>query len=232
MDPQYLLALTGGLTGGFGHCIGMCGPLAGSLSIGMDKTGDREGNRNPPLLTGLILYNTGRVTTYVILGFVMGVAGSFARLAAAMAGYQNAVLLVAGLVMILMGMDILGTFRLGNLIERHGGTVLGLASRLRRSAWFRPPLGLLPAGLVLGFLPCGLSYTFLIAAAGRGSGIEGGLIMLFFGLGTVPAMLLAGLAGHLLSVTSRGLIARTGGLVVILSGLYFIYLGLRFHARL
>ena len=65
-DPLYLIFLTTGFTVGFGHCIGMCGPLVVSLSLNL---------KGKHLLLPHLLYNTGRVITYTVLGGIMGATG-------------------------------------------------------------------------------------------------------------------------------------------------------------
>jgi sulfite exporter TauE/SafE len=80
-----------------------------------------------------------------------------------------------------------------------------------------------PVGLVMGLLPCGFLYAIALAAAGRGSVVEGGLIMLAFGLGTLPAMLLFGSAVHWLSATMRAELLRWAGFMVVFIGCYNLY---------
>ena len=75
----------------------------------------------------------------------------------------------------------------------------------------------------MGFLPCGFLYAIALAAAGRGSVVEGGLIMLSFGLGTLPALFLFGSAIHWLSGTMRTELLRWAGFMVIFIGCYNLY---------
>ena len=167
---------------GFGHCIGMCGPIVVSLSLNLK-------GRN--LIAPHLLYSAGRVVTYTLLGGVMGATGSFTLVAAHIAGIQKGALILAGLMIIIMGLAMSGWFHLGRFsIDTHNPQ--GLISRgFKKLSQARSGAAYLPIGLLLGLLPCGPVYTALIAAAGAGmktgsimEGItKGMLVMLFFGIG-------------------------------------------------
>jgi sulfite exporter TauE/SafE len=102
-------------------------------------------------------------------------------------------------------------------------------SAVRRLAGHEAPMGAYPLGLVLGLLPCGLSYSAFAAAAATGSPARGLLLAIVFGAGTLPALLLAGAVVAALSARARGLLYRTGGAMVALLGLLFVLRGLRVH---
>jgi sulfite exporter TauE/SafE len=87
-------------------------------------------------------------------------------------------------------------------------------------------------GLLLGFLPCGLSYSAFVGAAATGGLPQGLLFALAFAVGTVPALLAVGAASTLLSSRLRGVLYRLGGLAVALLGALFVARGLGFHAAL
>ena len=92
IDPIYLLFLTTGFTVGFGHCIGMCGPIVVSLSLNLRG----RSNLGPHLL-----YNVGRMTTYTILGGLMGLTGSFTGVTSRIAGLQKGAMIFAGVLITL-----------------------------------------------------------------------------------------------------------------------------------
>lgn len=221
MDTGYILAFTTGILGGFGHCIGMCGPLVASYTLY-----EKAGLRRLPALLPHLLYNAGRITTYVFIGALMGISGSFVNTAAGLSGVQNAVGILAGAFMILMGLGITGVFNYLPLIELHNSPILRMVKNVREgsSLWRYFPLGLL-----LGFLPCGLSYSVFIGAAATGSMPSAMFFVLCFGLGTIPALLLFGLAIARLSAVIRGWIYRTSGVVVIITGVYFLIRGIMSH---
>ncbi|MDA8099547.1 MAG: sulfite exporter TauE/SafE family protein [Nitrospiraceae bacterium] len=223
METGYVFAFTTGLAGGFGHCIGMCGPLAASFSV--------QGKRSPPsvVIGRQLLYHAGRVTTYALIGAVMGYAGSFVNVAGSLMGVQNSVMILAGVLMVAMGLGIAGLIGGTAWIERHNAGVLGAARRV-----IAHPSGLrnFPLGLLMGLLPCGLSYTSFIAAAGTGSPVSGMMLMLAFGCGTVPALAAFGAAAGYVGSRLRGRVQQAGGLLVLAMGLYYIVKGIRLYAEM
>jgi len=216
----FYIALGAGLLGGAGHCSGMCGPIVAAFSMGRPES----------LLLPQLLYNLGRVITYTALGWAVGAAGSFLGIVSRLEGAQYALLALTGLLMLSAGLAIAGGGRgPAAVFERYNAPVLRIAGRLRGMG---SDIRFLPLGLVLGLLPCGLSYTMLIGSAGAGGPGQGALIMLGFGLGTVPSMFmigaLAGRFGRLLS----GRLYRIGGALVALMGAVYLYRAWVYHARL
>jgi hypothetical protein len=211
-----------GLTGGFGHCVGMCGPFIGSFTLAgpPDRTSLRLGAQ--------ALYHAGRLMSYGFIGAMMGLAGSFVNVAGRMAGVQNGVMVLAGCLMVLMGLAIAGAGGAAWL-ERHNRPVLKAAGAVLEGATSGR---FLPLGLLMGFLPCGLSYTMFIAAAGSGGPLTGLATMLAFGAGTLPALLLFGAAAGYLGSRLRGLVQRLGGVSVMVMGIYFLVKGVRLYAQM
>jgi len=227
IESVYLLMLTTGLLGGFGHCSGMCGPVVAAYSLGL---GERR------LITHL-LYNLGRITTYCILGGIAGMTGSFVSLAGSISNLQNIVIAVTGGAMIVMGLGIATRLRLtGRKGEVSVNRLNSLVLRGMKSISETRGIGVYyPMGLILGFIPCGLLYTVLIAAAGAGaasdSRIEGllrGTAMLFlFGLGTLPALFLIGQLTVLAGEKLKSMFYRVSGGLMILTGIVFIFRAVR-----
>lgn len=223
MDTGYLLALTTGVLGGFGHCIGMCGPLVASYTLaGTSSTAQSKIARIFPHLQ----YNLGRITTYAIIGGIMGLSGSFVNVAGKLAGIQNLIAVATGAIMIIMGLNIAGIRGNAGWIEKHNLPILRAAQNVLKTS---SVLRYYPLGLLLGLLPCGLSYTVFIASAGTGGWFPGMLTSLLFGLGTLSAILLFGVIITALSPTLRGRIYRTGGVIVIIMGIYYLFKGLRLY---
>jgi sulfite exporter TauE/SafE len=226
MGTDLYLAFTTGMLGGFGHCIGMCGPIVAALTWNQALSSDTVivGTWAPQLL-----YHTGRVLTYTVIGAVMGLSGSFVNVAGRITGVQNVVALGAGLLMVLMGLSIAGLWRAAPWLEGQNNVVLSTARKVIASS---SPYRSFSLGLVLGLLPCGLSYTVFIAAAGTGGMFPGALLALLFGLGTLPAVLLFGVLVSSLSAKLRNRIYRAGGIAIIVMGIVFILRGVRAHAGL
>jgi sulfite exporter TauE/SafE len=171
----------------------------------------------------------GRITTYGLLGAFMGLSGSFVNSAGRLAGIQNAVAVMAGLLMIVMGMSIAGLLGPAAWIEKHNSSVLRAASRFTGSpSAFR----FYPLGLLLGLLPCGLSYTVFIASAGTGGMLSGAATSVLFGLGTLPALLLFGTLFSVLTPSLRGRLYKAGGVLVIAMGIYYLARGMKLYAGL
>lgn len=223
METGYLLAFLTGLFGGFGHCIGMCGPLVAAQTFG------RAGIRPWRSSSAHLLYNTGRIITYVLIGGVMGLAGSFVNVAGRIAGIQHVVMVAAGIFMIFMGLSIANLLPGAAWLEGHGAIVLRYARGLLSGDPVRQSL---PLGLLMGLLPCGLSYTVFVAAAGTGSLFSGMLISLFFGLGTAPSLLLFGILVSFISSRMRGILYKAGAVAVIVMGISFIFKGLGSYAEM
>lgn len=223
MEPTLLGALGTGLVGGLGHCAGMCGPLVAAISL---AAGPRRGPAGS--LAVHLLYNAGRVTTYGFAGMVMGLTGSFVNVAGRVAGLQDAVAVLAGALMLLMGLGAAGVAPFARrLEERVAGRIFGVARGVLEGGGQGRAYAL---GLLLGFLPCGLSYSIFMGAAATGSPVRGTLFALSFGLGTALPLLVLGGATALLSARLRGVLYRLGGVAVALLGLRFLLQGLGLHA--
>lgn len=223
-ESTYPLLFASGLAGGVGHCVGMCGPLVAAFSFNR-----AEGGGIRPHL----LYHLGRVTTYSMVGGVAGFTGSFLDVAAAIAPYQRAVLTATGVLIALAGLVLGGWLPGGNA-----------AARLGRPGFFQKACRLFagegaagahfPLGLVLGFLPCGLVYAALLAAAREGmeAGDHGGgffrgfLVMALFGAGTVPALLVVGKAAGALSARTRTGLSRLSAALVAVAGVFLAIRGI------
>jgi sulfite exporter TauE/SafE len=226
VETGYLLAFSTGVLGGFGHCLGMCGPLVASYSLSASPSAARSASSR---LAPHLLYNTGRITTYGLLGGIMGLSGSFVNVAGRLAGVQNVVAVIAGIMMIFMGMSISGLVGRLGWIEKHNFPILRLAAALRSST---SPLRYYPLGLLLGLLPCGLSYTVFIASAGAGGIFPGMLTALSFGLGTLPALIVFGSFISFAGASLRGRLYQASGALVVIMGLYFLFRGMSIYADL
>jgi sulfite exporter TauE/SafE len=212
------MAAVTGFLGGFGHCVGMCGPLVGSLALASGPAGPRRS------ATAQVAYHAGRLTTYALLGAFLGLTGSFVDVAGRLAGLTHLVAVLAGALMILLGVGAAG---LSTALRAAEARASARVITFVRDVVGGGPGRLYPAGLALGFLPCGLSWTVFLGAAGTGSLPEGLLLALAFGLGTLPALLLAGAAATWLGARGRGVLYRLGGLLVAALGVLFVVRGLR-----
>lgn len=182
-DSGVLALFIVGLLGG-GHCAGMCGGIVGVLSLQSPQGGAAA------ILVHLA-YNLGRIGSYVLAGLLAGLLG---QAAGNLMAVQNGLYLFASLMLIAMGLYLLGITQFLTPLERGGQALWRRIQPLTRR--FLPVSGIaqaLPLGLLWGWLPCGLVYSALTTALASGSAGQGALLMLAFGLGTLPNLLLAGL---------------------------------------
>ncbi len=225
IDPLYLIFLTTGFTVGFGHCIGMCGPIVVSLSL------SRKGKN---LFLPHLLYNTGRVITYTVLGGVMGATGSFTLVAAHIAGIQKGARVVAGIIIIVMALAMSGWVPLGRVFGHYYNPDGIITRGFRKLSQVKSTATYFPIGLLLGLLPCGPVYTALLAAAGAGMNTAGTLegiikvmaVMMSFGIGTIPALFIVAKLIDMGWLKKREIIYRIGTILMIFVGLYFVVKGI------
>ena len=178
----FLLGLAGSA-----HCAGMCGPLALALPVG-------PGGRWT-FVAGRVLYNTGRIITYTLMGALFGLLGQ----GFAIAGLQRWVSLVLG-ALILLGLIVSPRFARAIPLTR---AVSWLKAALGKLLQRRALSSLFGIGLLNGLLPCGLVYVACAGAATLGDSFQGIRHMIAFGLGTLPMMLAIALAGQKLQFTLR-----------------------------
>jgi sulfite exporter TauE/SafE len=222
-----------GLLMGFSHCLGMCGPLVAGFSLSAGATPGAAPGAPPRSLfataAAQLPYHLGRVTTYAALGALLGATGAFVNVAGRLAGLGEVMALLAGALMVALGLGVAGvTARLARLEASASHRLLLLLRPLLQGG----PSRLYPLGLALGFLPCGVSWTIFLGAAASGGPVPGLLMALAFGVATVPGLLLPALLGALVGQRTRGALRRAGGLMVAALGLLFILRGLGLHAPL
>lgn len=181
------------------HCIAMCGGLNLAQSMGGE-------DRHP--LRGSLLYNLGRLTSYTLIGGILGLVGEKASISLSVRGIIG---LLAGVLMLIMGVCMLGgisfpSLHLPRFLQR------GLAS-LRRHGSFA-------IGLANGLMPCGPLQSMQLYAIASGSFLTGALSMFFFCLGTIPLVLLFGTAAGALKASWRRWMLQIGSALLVLMGLF------------
>lgn len=225
IDPLYPVFFVTGMTVGFGHCIGMCGPIAVSLSLNL---------KGRSVVLPHLLYNTGRVITYSILGGIMGATGSFTLVAAHIEGIQKGALIFAGLLIIVMGLVMSGWISLSHIFGDHYNPNGILSRGFNKLSKIQSTAAYFPIGLLLGLLPCGPVYTALLSAAGAGMKaanttdaiISGATLMLLFGIGTIPALFLVAKLVDMGWIKNREIIYRLGAVLMVAVGVYFVVKGI------
>lgn len=195
------------------HCVGMCGGFVLSVSAAPNRTVS---------LTRQMLYFIGKTLTYTIMGAAVGLLG--ATVGSTFAGVQDAISIGAGGVMLVIGLGLTG------VIQRLKGVgTLMNWQPFRRAARYvmrkRTQASALGVGLLNGLLPCGMVYGMLAMAAATGTLLGGALTMFVFGIATVPALFMLGVAGHLLRPAWRHRLHQGGGMIIIVLGLITVLRG-------
>jgi len=228
----FLLGLFGGV-----HCASMCGGIVALLGSRhrvvpiRAQAGVGALSAVQSSLPLQLAYNAGRIGSYTVAGALAGGIGSAAWLARHLLPIQQVAFVAANLVMIALGIALTGMAggglrRLGTL-ERAGAALWRRAgphaARLLGAASIP---GALAAGAAWGWVPCGMVYGVLVAALVSGSAADGALLLLVFGLGTLPNLLALGFAAQ------RGaqLLARPGARIA--AGIAIVVFGLAGLARI
>jgi sulfite exporter TauE/SafE len=205
---------------GSAHCVGMCGPYVALCASRLSPAGAPSGGS----VVLRLLFNFGRVLTYTVIGLLAGAFGQIAIAAAERAGLRGAVSLSAGLLAILLGLALLGLVRdpLGVLLKGGLDTFIkgGVGQAFRTSSY----AAAVSLGALQGLLPCALVYGAASRAAAAGSAAQGGLTMVVFGLGTLPAVfalasLSPALLGRFRPWRFSGLFVGAVGVLLVLRGL-------------
>ena len=212
----WTIALAAFLAGLFSavHCIGMCGSIIAALTFQLDPALKRSPQR---LLPFLLAYSAGRIVSYSLAGCLVGWVGVGLVQTISPDWGHNALVFVATLLMIGLGLYLAGWFPGFSSLERIG---IPLWKRIEPFGRRFVPVRTLPHafafGLLWGWLPCGLVYSLLLLSLSAGSAGVGAVVMFSFGLGTLPAILGAGVAFQLTTAWVQRPIARkVAGLLVI-----------------
>lgn len=182
----FLLGLLGSV-----HCIGMCGPLIMALPFS---------NKNKvQKWASLFLYHLGKIASYSILGILFGLFGSQFPIF----GFQKNISIVIGVTMLLYVTYVFVLkskhiqFVIIDGLYKSIVKVLGTLFQSKQTSAF------LFIGILNGLLPCGMIYMALSSAMATQNIISGGVLMAFFGLGTVPALLMVALGGQYIGYAFR-----------------------------
>ena len=212
-DSGFLALFIVGLLGGT-HCVGMCGGIVGALSMGAAQTG------RPWSLH--LAYNAGRILSYALVGALAGALGSLSLDLSAQWPLRAALFIFANLMLVAFGLYLMGFSASLALTERIGRVLWQYIQPLgRRFLPARTVAQAFPLGLLWGWLPCGLVYSALATALAAGSAGRGAMLMLAFGLGTLPNLLLAGiLFSRMNAWVQRPIVKMASGLLVLVFGLY------------
>jgi sulfite exporter TauE/SafE len=203
------------------HCIGMCGGIVGALTMGLPE--DRRGTARS-LLPYLLLYNLGRLLSYTLAGFIVAIIiVSSGELVAKVKFPIGGI--VGGLFMVALGIYIAGWFQTMAPLEKLGSYFWRMIEPFGRK--FLPVQSYAQAlslGFIWGWLPCGLVYSTLAWAATSADLVKTPLLMLAFGLGTLPMLLvMGGVAEKIQRFTRHRWTRYLAGILLILFGAMILF---------
>ena len=233
VDTSYIAAFLVGLLGGV-HCVGMCGGIVGALCLGLGNNSDNIQNNTAQenfkkMFPYLLSYNAGRISSYTLAGILMGGIGWLGSHLFTLYSIQQTLEIIAAVFMLALGLYIAGWWKGLANIERWGGKVIWkrlepLGKRFMPVTSYRQAFSL---GLVWGWLPCGLVYSVIIWTISTQSPLEGGLLMLSFGLGTLPNLLLMGIfASTLNQFIQQPWVRQVAGVMIMAFAGVMFYRGL------
>lgn len=209
---ELLAILAFGFFGSLGHCIGMCGGFIVSYTTAkMDSTTSKTSQA-----TGHSFYNLGRISSYTILGALFGFFGSLWDATPMM---RMIMFGIAGLMMIIMGLSLSGRVKFLSYLEYP----------ITQKKWFKKLFfsqlnsksksSFYILGMLNGLFPCGLVYTMLITAVATKSVVLGALVMLLFGISTIPTLFSLGfLVGFISQNRFRHIMIEISSLIIIVYG--------------
>ena len=206
----FLMGLVGSV-----HCIGMCGPLVMAIPISHQS--------NFQKWVSILLYHFGKISSYSVLGILLGLFGSSLPLF----GVQENLSIVIGSIMLLYvlyvfvikskwGIPFLKSNILYTLIIKKMGALF----KSKNSSSFYL------IGFLNGLLPCGMIYVALTSAIATQSVLQGGMIMAFFGLGTMPALIMVAIGGQYMDRTVRTKLQSLLPVFIFSMGILLILRGL------
>ncbi len=210
MWAGFLMGVLGSL-----HCIGMCGPIALALPI---HTTDKRMR-----LLGALLYNSGRVVTYSLLGALVGMLGAAFNLA----GLQQALSIGSGIMLVVL---ILFPLIFRKITSGRAWITIPYVHTLKQSiaVQFKKYTfsSLFVIGLLNGLLPCGLVSLAIIGAIATGDTMQSSLYMALFGLGTLPLMVLLIVSKNYIPLNIKKVFQKTVPVFVCSLGLLLILRGM------
>lgn len=209
----YLALFLVGLLGGT-HCIGMCGGIVGALTAGGELRSAIH-----------LAYNAGRLCSYALAGALVGALGEASLALSGQWFWRIALFVLANLMLVALGLHLCGATRWLAFVEQSGQKLWRhIQPHSRRFLPARSVRQAFPLGMLWGWLPCGLVYSALATALSSGSALRGAGLMLAFGAGTLPGLLMAGLlAARLRDYVRLSGVRFFAGLLILGFGLWGLW---------
>ncbi len=208
------------------HCLGMCGSIVGILTGQLPPGGSRWPFH--------LAYSSGRIASYTLAGALVGAVGQTGMLLRDDVPVQHLLFALSSLMLVALGLYIAGISGLVRRIEGLGKFLWQRIQPLTRGLLpVKTPFQAFLLGTLWGWMPCGLVYSVLVTALASGRADSGALVMLAFGLGTLPNLLLIGLFWESIRRWMQSLPVRlAAGLLVASFGLYgLVKVGYTFYVN-
>ena len=213
---SYWLAFMTGLLGS-GHCLGMCGGLVSAFFMRLGAKG----------IWPYLAYHGARVMVYGSIGLIAAALGAVLVATGQFGKFQGILQIVAGIIVILLGLDLLGISPWRNSLGF--APIAWLRQQFSQAVQRGPVAGALIGGAINGLMPCSMTMEMAVKATTAPSVIEGGLLMLAFGAGTLPSMLSASVLFGRLGPRLRGWLLKGAALFVIALGVSTLWQGVRYY---
>ena len=212
-----MLAFMTGLLGS-GHCLGMCGGLVSGFFMKLGAKG----------VWPYLAYHGARVAIYTVVGVIAAAIGAVLISTGQFGKLQGVLQIVAGVIVILLGLDLLGVSPFRNRLGF--APIAWLRKQFSLAVQKGPVVGALIGGAINGLMPCSMTMAMAVKATTAPSVLEGGLLMLAFGAGTLPSMLSASFLFGKLGPKLRGWLLKGAALFVIALGISTLWQGIRYYA--
>lgn len=226
----FLTIFIGALVSGW-HCALMCGGIAAGLERAKQNSSAEQNIAalrfisRKKLIFEQFLTHLGRISTYVLLGVLAGTLG-FPLWQQGWLPVQRVLFALAALIFLFQGYLVITK----NKTKTSAWEVwlntktATLWSKLSKSLHQPGRKSHFLVGLVWGLVPCGLIYSILPLAFLSGDGVSGGLLMLAFGLGTLPNLLLiSGFSARLASWGHQAWTRYMAASLMIFTGFFGLY---------
>lgn len=212
------------------HCIGMCGGIIGALTFGLPQT---VRSHRWKILPYVSAYNLGRITSYTLIGALMGFVGAGLFHGISPQYGHQIITWLATVIMIGIGLYLAGLLPWFVLIEKLGSPLWKILEPVGKKLLpVRSPAHAFLFGMIWGWLPCGMVYSALAWAASSGDSWMGARLMLAFGAGTLPATMAAGVFTGWLSKLARNKVLRViAGISIIIMAIWIIWPGSHDHSH-
>lgn len=210
----FITAFLIGLAGGV-HCIGMCGGIATAFSFAIPKTESKS--------LYILAYNIGRISSYTLAGAISGYIGAIAS--TSLTTTIPILNIISAVFLILLALYISDWWKGLASLERLGGHLWRrIQPYSKKFIPFKNKAYALAYGSIWGWLPCGLVYSALTWSLASGSALDGALFMLFFGLGTFPALIATSMgASFLIPIFQHPLFRTFIALIFITFAIFLLF---------